>query len=449
MAELANIPTEKEFLEQWVPRLPQAAHIKRKDAVAWREQVLAIEPERFAWHFERLFGIGGSEIGEIVAHRLGERCQFQTPREIALSKLMRRGLTPQDPILRRGVLMEPVIRRVFHEDFDVVPLPQERSRIERYRDADHPWMKANLDDFVLFEQSPAVIDYKAPAAQIHGDVPLLYVCQLHQYGHLYRKVFPDEGKTPPRMVNVRFRYESGCVQPFEVPWSDRIHALLLDAGDAFWGGVLRGEIPEWTPRETPALDLDPVERHQVEYLEDELLRALLLRDAAEKMRTEISGRLKGVLTRNGARLVRGLDADMAGLTMGVRQSADAERLARLLSEYPEVRERVFSPTKKWDADAMAERLRDLGEDLDRYRVWEPDPSKIIDVCGERGLEPAVSETVFFSASRKKAVAEQIEPLRMEAERIARQAMSRIGGDEDETDSPDGDGGAPEISVRTR
>jgi hypothetical protein len=435
-------PSESEFLNRWVPKLPQFRHIREDDALAWREQVLAIDPMRFRWHFRRLFGIGGSEIGEIVAHGMDEPCQFQTPREIALSKLMRRAPSPQDPILRRGVLMEPVIRQVFHEDFDVKPLDQERFAIESYRDTTHPWMRGNLDDFVRYEGVPTIADYKAPGNP-RGEVPLLYVCQLHHYGHLYIRSMAAAGHkvAPPRLVNVRFHYRSGCAQPHEVPWSEEIHTAVLEAGDGFWRGVLNGEVPEWTARTEPDLDLDPAEQAQLMRLEDHLLRALLLREAAESARTTIGDQMRSLVTRDGARLVKGFKPDLTGLTMGVRRSVDEERYPRLLAEYPGVERELVAFTKKWDAEAMAERLAELGEDPQRYRIREPDPERVLAACAKRGIAPAVSETVFFSVSRKKTVAEPIERARASAVEVAQAAMARIGEEEDfvaadEIESPD-------------
>lgn len=429
-----GLPSENEFLSRWVPTLPQAVHIDRETALSWREQVKAIEPDRFAWHFRRLFGIGGSEIGEIVAQSRDEPCQFQTPREIALSKLMRSAPTGQDPVLRRGVLMEPVIRQVFHEDFDVVPMERQRAVIEAYRDLDHPWMRGNLDDFVLFERRPCIVDYKAPG-EVHGEVPLLYICQLHQYGHLYLgaraqglAVHPDEIE-PPSLINVRFHYSSGCARLATVRWSDEIHAAILAAGDTFWESVLAGQIPDWAPRKQKVLKLNEVERNHLASLEDSLVRALLLREATEAARTEISEAMVQVVTQGGSRLVHDHKPDLFGLTMGVRRAVDEDLYTRLATNNKQAVQDLSVATSKFDTEAMAARLSELGEDPSRYRILAPDLEQVLRFCEERGLAPAVRETVFFSVSRKKAVAGQINLVRESAVRVAQEAMQRIG-DED-------------------
>jgi len=67
-----NIPEFNVFLRDYVSKLPQAIHIKEEDAKVWYETAKELEPERFFWHYDRLHGLGGSDMGEIVAAYRGE-----------------------------------------------------------------------------------------------------------------------------------------------------------------------------------------------------------------------------------------------------------------------------------------------------------------------------------------------------------------------------------------
>jgi predicted phage-related endonuclease len=427
-----RIPEQGEFLGKWVPHLPQSPHIEQEDALSWREQVIKIDRERFRWHFMRLFGIGGSEIGEIVTASRGEPNQFNTPHEIALSKLMRLPPRPQDPILRRGVLMEPIIRRVFHEDFSVTPLPEAIETVQGYRDPEFPWMRGNLDDFVMFQKygdERCVVDYKAPSVP-HGDsVPLLYASQLHQYGYLYRRAMAHMAGSanvpPPRLLLVRFDYQHGLACPTEVPWSDEIVEEIRQAGSEFWDGILRGEVPEVRPYQQPEIALSQEEIATVARLEIKLMRAALLNKAAEQQRESLTRELNAILTDNGRRLVKKHKPPLTGLTMMVRVVPDDERLTRILSELPGAADSVMEAGRKLDAEAMAARLAELGEDLDRFRERKPSISRILEFFQAHGLDPAIRETVYYPLSRKKEAFARIAEARFSANEAIAAAMEDV------------------------
>ena len=84
------IPEFDLFLREYVATLPQARHIKEEDAKIWYDTTKKLEPSRFLWHYDRLHGLGGSDMGEIVAAYRGEYNMFKTPYDIIEEKLMRR-----------------------------------------------------------------------------------------------------------------------------------------------------------------------------------------------------------------------------------------------------------------------------------------------------------------------------------------------------------------------
>ena len=108
------IPEFDVFLRKYVATLPQAHHIKEEDAKVWYETTKKLEPTRFMWHYDRLHGLGGSDMGEIVAAYRGEFHMFKTPYDIIEEKLMRRTIESETKHTRWGTKMEPVTREIFH-----------------------------------------------------------------------------------------------------------------------------------------------------------------------------------------------------------------------------------------------------------------------------------------------------------------------------------------------
>jgi len=115
---MAGLMTFDIFLQRIKDELPQAQHIKKEDAKVWYDSVAQYDPERLNWHFERLKGLGGSDIGEIAAWKLGVFNIFKTPRDIIDEKLLRKSVEPQNNNMRRGTYLEPVIQQIFLEDYN-------------------------------------------------------------------------------------------------------------------------------------------------------------------------------------------------------------------------------------------------------------------------------------------------------------------------------------------
>ena len=84
-----NIDDLRTRLRKIVDLLPQRRHIPDAVAERWIDGVLQLDPERALWHVERAFGIGGSEIGEILLASFKEPPDPNHPEAIWRSKMLR------------------------------------------------------------------------------------------------------------------------------------------------------------------------------------------------------------------------------------------------------------------------------------------------------------------------------------------------------------------------
>ena len=176
---LASTPSTRVQIMAALGKLPQARHFKSEHI----ERFLALmeNDPRGLWHAERLSGIGGSEIGVFVSHLRGETDAFGgTPNGVLLEKLLVFMPKKTTLAMRKGILLEEGIRKIFLEDYkatrDFDAMEKLSSPAARLR----PWVRYSPDDVVTIGEGRWLIDYKHPnEASLHNEISLRYLCQLH------------------------------------------------------------------------------------------------------------------------------------------------------------------------------------------------------------------------------------------------------------------------------
>lgn len=290
------------FLER-ISSLPQAACIPRARAENWLAAVLAIEPDRVAWHIERLFGLGGSDIGSVVLH---DRCRrgldvdetpFTDAAAIVQSKLMLMHPTPPEGPTEWGTLLEPVIQRLALRRFGAVQDTDLIDEISRSPfSSSHPWARCNLDDIWILNGKRILVDYKAPGDVSHffsAGAPTDYRCQLDLYALRLEElgapadfrclVVLDPVLRIPRIVYV--------------PADDRLRNEMLAAGDYAWNNyVLKGEVPDPMPQQRAQL-LESLP--QLEVMGHELAAYKSIADAAEERASLLKAQMKSFAKARG------------------------------------------------------------------------------------------------------------------------------------------------------
>lgn len=256
----------------------------------WLDFVARTDPSRICWHLRRLGGIGGSEIASVMM----EPGAYNTPRGIAMSKLM---ITPPmrpTAAMKRGAMAEDFIRDMFEtsRDDSEVNADSRASRMgdvmekifisemnskfgvgrwrrrgdleHRIQNARHEatslpcWMIGSPDAVYSVDinghELTFPLDFKAPgedgarAIKAKKDHAGPWRLQVQEYG----AIMDGLGTMPDACVLAIFDYHNAGTAPFimieDAPDPD-IWMRMRDVGDHFWSEyVLRGELPAAPPR---------------------------------------------------------------------------------------------------------------------------------------------------------------------------------------------------------
>jgi len=284
-----------------ISNLPQVAAIKFRNAHGWILSVTAdptnemFGEEQVLWHAKRLRGFGGSEIGTLVADKLGMYNPFTSPWEILAGKLMI--LSPDESNFHtmRGTLLEDAFRETSIErlekhtaGFKYIENP------EMTPDEDHPWLVGNPDFVYMMGDRMMVNDFKIPGRDKatktgEGRVDFDYVAQVHHYmaamlgkegikkakkglGLLSYNFGSEEpaisemidrtltNKNTPELVEtiiakgkvvIESEKELGEMNPYgakfsyiPIPYSQHIVDKIYECGDEYYDMMLKGELPD-------------------------------------------------------------------------------------------------------------------------------------------------------------------------------------------------------------
>ena len=427
---MAGLMTFDIFLQRIKDELPQAQHIKKEDAKVWYDSVAQYDPERLNWHFERLKGLGGSDIGEIAAWKLGVFNIFKTPRDIIDEKLLRKSVEPQNNNMRRGTYLEPVIQQIFLEDYNARTRPDLIEKIANQIDPAHPWLRGNVDDVAEIGGGIFIVDYKAPT-EAKEKTPIQYAAQVHQYGHLYELA---ENEKPYSHIVASFDYDQGNIVAVDVPYDEVIMTAVLVGGDEVWEHVLDGTYPDRGIAKQEGPEYTEEEKKRIEQLEEEFLRYKLMADEAKKKYESISRELGGIITHEGEYLLKGKKMPLDVLSGSVRQKLDNEKVEQILAQTGEDVATFQVVGNKLDENKVLNLLHsEYGEDMDIFYLKDFDTDKVLEFCEDKGIAPPVQETfsVQFKANKKSLNKQAVAIAKESAAEIVEQGSAQINlGDND-------------------
>jgi hypothetical protein len=430
-----DTPSRDEFFAKWIPRLPQAARIRPEDAARWYDDTLARDPDRFHWHFQRLFGFGGSDVGEIGAWELGVPALFNTVESIVSQKLLRRSIEPANKYTRRGSLLEDDFREMFLQDFNARSRTDLADSLRNARLRSHPWARANPDDVVEMRSGGKkkifLVDYKAPS-EVKDQAPTQYACQTHHYDWMLWAAEHDgaprlTGNTPlatDGLLIVSYDYAAAEIVPINVPWDGAILGAVISGGDKTWEHLLgqrqlsfvlhRGEDPSGLEA------LGSEEEAHVGELERQIVGCKLLADYLYKRYRTLTGECEKLLYDSGRRTKSRLRPPFSCMSVTYQSAIDDERLRQLCRLAQVDIESLRVDTKSLDAEAMAARLQALGEKPLYQRAL--DLKRIASLCAEHSYRSPINETGVWKLSQRRAVQEALGPLRERAQSEAERAL---------------------------
>lgn len=293
--------------------------------------------------------------------------------------------------MRRGIAMEPQHRRWFLEKYGC------RRDVEGFAllsksVGSRPWMRYSPDDLVFMDQfdeaglhvgtSRVLVDYKAPSAVDQVEqVSFQYVCQLH----MGRLVCEAAGLKVDELMLSQFDWANWGLKDDQVIHMPELDSLVEEAGDHYWGFVMRGEVPPYVYK--PRLDSKSQEELRSEVGEHALRLA-----GFKAMATVIGNKIKeleGVVKPAVARYRLGSKCvSLGGLNFSASAKFDsAEVIRHLPTDIFEGLPLKTNCTKRYDEDAMRKHLKHLGVDVKRFALQaNVDGEALYDALLQHGLD---------------------------------------------------------------
>lgn len=144
--------------------------------------------------------------------------------------------TPDNKLLRRGRLMEPVIRAMAEEDLGLRLVGPQSLRDER-----RPWLRMSLDDAAIDDAEEVPVEYKSVihwAADDYGDsgtdhVPEMHILQTQVYCH---------GKEAKRAHLVAL-IGLDDLRHYIIPAEPNLQGVVLEAMERFWVDHIKPQRP--------------------------------------------------------------------------------------------------------------------------------------------------------------------------------------------------------------
>lgn len=389
------IPDKSVFLDKWIPALPQGSKITTENAARWYDKTVEIDPTRFEWHYNRLKGLGGSDVGEIATWKMGELNIFKTPWDIIKEKLCIHPIQIQNNDMRRGSYLEPVVQKIFLEDFKAQHIEEYVRGIDNTVSKKHPWMRGNVDDVVKISSCSYIVDYKCPSDVHHGTTILPYAAQVHQYDYLFGLFLgkPEGEPGADGMLIAQFDYPNGSVDAVEIAFDPMIMQAVLNGGDEIWNHILNGTFPEASFSKKEDLEYSEEEQAEIHSLEDLFIRQKLISDSADAELSKTKIKLTDILTQKGTALIKNQKMPIEILTISTREKIKEPDLLKIISQARLDIKDFQKEGSKIDQRKMESKLEELGCDLNEFIEFVWDLEKIKTYCDENNLQYPVVESV--------------------------------------------------------
>lgn len=226
---------------QVIERLPQRQHIRLENIERWLSVMSEREPERLLWHATRLSGIGGSEIGKLVANRRNLVSNFGSARRLVMEKLLI--VLPDAPnaYMARGIETEDMHRVKFLVDWNARQDTEAITVLSNAR-GPLPYMRYSPDDAVrLPDNSRVLVDYKSPSKADDPDqFDFNYNCQINMGDVIAKQV----GLHFDRGLLSRLNWAEWVCTCNWVELDPVLQEEITDTAHFYWTQcVLKGDLP--------------------------------------------------------------------------------------------------------------------------------------------------------------------------------------------------------------
>jgi hypothetical protein len=372
----------------------------------------SLDQDRFHapyWHYQRLFGIGGSESLSCLQVHLGLQGYefrhldfFVNPWDVFRSKTLAQPLVQPTPAMVRGSMFEDRVKDLFIETFNGSEVKDLYSHLRPVKE--YPWLVGNPDLFVQVGEELWLVDIKIPG-EIAAEIPLGYISQLHHY----RNLCTLNNITPDRMVLGVYDFSQGRVLPFQIQYNEDLSRDLLDGGNAFWKMIVRGEMPrfEVDPKKGDYeygklqndLDVAPEDVLELEKLEASYIEKRARYDEFKAESDEISVMIRTILGRYAVGNTLPKCLSFSGISPRFTSEPNAEKVAELVSTGV-ISPNVFVP-ESVDIRGLIEAAKSAGVDVSSYVAGTKIDSKELGIELKKAGVPN-TEVCDFSVGFAKA-----------------------------------------------
>lgn len=414
-------------------RAPQRQKIPDQVAVDWIEAVIALEKDRAIWHAHRVFGIGGSEIGELINTAAGLPNEYNTLDEISRSKLLLLPPGRANIHMRRGTAMELLAQKVYHRlsgNKSILDSPDIEAAFSKPHEK-YPFVVGNPDDVVLTpHHKRLIVDFKVRGnLDPEKPVKLVNAAQVHWYGVLHEGnlgALPDgyqiaELDIPTAMIDqimnekdpdldaladhiAAINRPGFGMQIRTFKHNEKLATHMLRLADQFWTNhVLSG-----TPYETPKIELPETltqnDQATIKHHQNQYLRFKLAETVSKSKADEAKTALTDVASTYD---LKEWPFETEGLSTGITKRFDVTRAAEHLIVKGATKESLQKASEKPNPEAMMRTLEAHGLLSPAHFLKDYDPKLVKAALKELGISESdfAVKTVRMGISTKKSDAE--------------------------------------------
>lgn len=414
-------------------RAPQRQKIPDQVITDWIEVVLALEKDRGIWHAHRVFGIGGSEIGELINTAAGLPNEYNTLDEISRSKLLL--LPPQrsNIHMRRGTAMEALAEKVYHRlsgNKSILDTPEIQAAFSKPH-TNFPFVVGNPDDVVQTPQNKRlIVDFKVRGnLDPEKPVKLVNAAQVHWYGVLHEGnlgFLPDgyqvaELDIPTPLIDqimlekdpdldsladhiAAINRPGFGMQIRTFKHNDTLANHMLRLADQFWANHVLSGVPYETPKVELPDTLTPDDQMAIEHNQHQYLRFKLAETVAKSKADEAKTMLAEVASNYD---LKEWPFETNGLSTGFTKRFDLTKAAEQCILKGVDKDSLQKPTEKPNPEAMIRTLEEHGLLSPAHFLKDYDQKLVKASLKKLGISEAefAVKTLRMGISTKKSDAE--------------------------------------------
>lgn len=421
-----------------VNALPQRGVIPDEVAERWIDGIVKQDPERAVWHAWRAYGIGGSEIGELVAQAVGLPATYNTLEEISKAKLLLTLPSRENIHMARGTAMEPLAERVYWAatgDKSILHKPEIANKFAQGH-PQHQWLKGNPDDVANNQQFGRVItDFKVRSnLNPEEGYKLINICQLHWYGLIHEGRFGElpgayglaELDIPVELIDSLMEEENPDfdtlantiasvnrpgfgIQTRYFKHNTDLAKNMVRLANNFWNKYVLSGTPYLNPKPEKPEDLSPEDESHIREDLNEFLRFKLAEGVSQKSAALHRDRAFKIAEKYE---LSEWPFEVPGLSAGYSKKFKLNDAADFLVAKGVPRDSLSKPSSKLDADAAIKVLKNNNLLHDSLFKPEWDTRAVKKNLKEHDVSPSQFEDLGFRAgiSTKKADLETRETL---------------------------------------